>query len=228
MFSLLVLVAILLLLNLLVAGFLAWLLLRSYALHLCINYQADRVWMGLELCSGSKNLVSASMHNEGEHWHAGVRRGTRPVWQRSWPPLLNRPWYPILKRLWRLWKHPKRSAWMNISWRLIREMGEQFKLRQAVLTLRTGFPSYPQTGYLAAVAYPLNYTLFRALGAWRLQVIPDFANRGLAIENHLRWTFHGYQLLKPGYHFVNSPEMRDVLKRNFSKRLSRWGRHFRH
>jgi hypothetical protein len=228
MFLLLTTAVILLTLNLIVAGLFAWLLLRPYALHLFLGYRANRLWMGIELGSRQRNLFSASAHNEGELWHARVQSRTRPVWQRSWPPLLNRAWYPILRRFWRLWKHPKRSAWVNISWRLIREIGEQIKLRQAVTTLRLGLPSYPQTGYLAAVAYPLNFTLFRTLGTWRLQVIPDFSIPGLAFENHLRCTFRGYQLLKPGYHFLNSPEVRDILKSHLSKRIRRWGRRFRH
>ena len=108
------------------------------------------------------------------------------------------------------------------------EIGEQIKLRQAVLSLRMGLPSYAQTGYLAAAAYPLNFTLFRALGAWRLQVLPDFSTRGLAVENQIRWSFRGYQLLKPAYHFLNSPEIRGVVKQHFSKKIHRWERHFRH
>ena len=228
MSSLLASAAILLTSGLLVTGLLIFVMLRPYVLHLFINYRSNSLRMGIELASGQRSLLSASMHNEGERWHACVQSPARPVWQKSWAPFINKPWHRILRRFWRQWKHPKRSAWLDISWRLIREIWEQVKLQQAQTTVRAGFNAYPQTGYLAALAYPLNFTLFRAQEFWRLKVIPDFAVKGLAVENHLRFTFRGYQLLKPGYHFLKSPEVRGVLKRRLFKRLRRLGRHFRH
>jgi hypothetical protein len=227
MSSLLTSLAILFASGLLVAGLLIWIMLRPCVLHLFVNYRSDSLRMGIELGSGQRSLLSASMHNEGERWHARVQSRTHPVWQQSWAPFINRPWHRILRRLWRLWKHPKRPAWQNVSWRLIREIWQQVKLQQAVTTVRAGFEAYPQTGYLAAVAYPLNFTLFRALSLWRLMVIPDFTAKGWSVENHLLFSFRGYQLLKPGYHFLRSPEVSRVLKRQLSKRLRRLGLHFR-
>ncbi len=102
------------------------------------------------------------------------------------------------------------------------EIYEQLALREVSLTVRLGLPTYAQTGYLAAAAYPLNFTLFRSLGVFRAQIVPDFSARGLAVENTIRCSVRGYRLLKPSYHFLRRPEIRAVLW----KRLAtgqKWG-----
>ena len=204
-----------------VAGFFTWLLLRLYVLHILLSYRPDCLRLVVELGSSSRNAISVFMRNEGRQWFAGIQTPRRPWWQHSWTLPAKMHGYRMWRRVWTLWKHSKRPALVKASHRFLAEIYEQLRFQQMTLKVRLGLPSYPQTGYLAAVAYPLNFTLFRTLGSFRPMIIPDFSARGLTFENQIRCTFRGYQLWKPSYHFLNSPEVRHLLWSRLSKSLRR-------
>lgn len=207
---------------LLTGSLLAWLALRLYVLQVLLSYRQDCIRLMLQLDSSSKNMLSVFLYNEDRQWFAGIRTPRRFVWQQSWilPTGMRR--LRMWSRVRSLWKHRQRPAWTKAVQQFLTELNEKLICRRILLNVRMGFSSYPETGYLAAIAYPLNFTLFRCLGVLRPNIIPDFSNRGFAFENQIRFTFRGYQLWRPSYHFLNDPVVRNFLWSRFSSRLGRF------
>lgn len=212
---------------LLVGGFLAWLSLRLYVLHFFLICREDRIQLVLQLGSLSRNVLSVFLYNEDRKWFAGIRTPKRFLWQQSWVLSGRMHGLRVYRRIRSLWRHPQRPAWIKASRSFLSAIYEPLRCRQILINLRLGLPTYPETGYLAAVAYPLNFTLFRCLGIVRLNILPDFSTRGFTLENQIRFTFHGYQLWKPSYHFLSSPVVRHFLWNRLSGSIERLT-HFRH
>jgi hypothetical protein len=211
----------LLILFLLLTSLLAWLFLQQYVFRFFLNYGQDQIRLACHLGSLSRDLLSVFLYNQGRKWFSGIRTAKRSLWQKSWVLPAGIP----LRRLWRLIrmarKFSRRTAWSEALCRFLTEVFQRVGDRQIILNAHMGLSSYPRTGYLAAVAYPLNYTLFRSLGSVRIKIIPDFSSRGLFFESQIRCTFRGYQLWKPSYHFLRTPEVRSFLWSRFSRTVGR-------
>jgi hypothetical protein len=220
--------AILLVSTLVAAALLAWLAARIYALDVFWTYQPGRLRMGIELISPSRLLLAAFLRIEERDWHAGLQTRKRALWQHSWKYTEDFDWRRMLGQSWELWNHPARPAWVEAIWRLLQEIYALLRLREVRLILRLGLSTYPRTGYLAASAYPLNYTLLRIPRVWQARVYPDFSGPGFTLENRIRCTFQGWQVVKPGYRFLSRTVVRDLLKKRTARRFPRLARFFRH